>query len=56
MNLEAIDSAQVAVIVTDDLVHLQVPALDGLILSAGEEIRMLLGKLKCADSIDVSSQ
>lgn len=56
MDLEAIDTAQVAVIITDYFVHLQVPAFDRLILSAGEEIRMLFGELKCADGIDVSSQ
>lgn len=55
VHFQAIDSTQVTMIVTDNFVHLQVPTLDGLVLSAGKEIRMLLRKLKCSDGVDVSS-
>ena len=53
---QVVDSAKVAVVVADDLVVLQVPALDLPVLAAGEEIRLATGDGQAAHHAHVSRQ
>ena len=45
-----------AVVVSNDFIHLEVPAFDGFILTAAEQIRMLLGELEASNAIDMSCE
>ena len=53
---DAVHTAQMAVIVADDLVVLQVPALDSLVLTAGEEVRRPGGDGHSAHCVRVAGQ
>lgn len=53
---EGVDTAQVAVVVTNDLVCLEIPALDHLVLAAREEVWVAWRHGKTANGADVTSE
>lgn len=56
MQCQAINGAEVAVILANDLVLLEVPALDLAVLAGGKEVRMAIGDFQCANGVDVAGQ
>jgi len=53
---QRICTAQMAMIVSDDFILLQIPAFDHLILAAGEEIWMSIWNCQSSHGVDMSSQ
>ena len=53
---EGVDAAEVAVVVTNDLVCLEIPALDHLVLAAREEVWVARRHGKTANGADVTSE
>lgn len=56
MDLHAVDSTEMSVIVPDDFVHFQVPAFDRFVLPTSKKIGMLLRKFEGSNSVDVASE
>ena len=53
---DAVDPAQMSVVIADNLVILQIPALDRLVLTTGEEVRRPSGDGDTPHSVGVSGQ
>lgn len=56
MERQCVDAAEVAVIVADHLVRLQIPAFDHLVLATGEQVRVSWRHGQAAHSADVPRQ
>ncbi len=56
VNFEAIHTAQVSVVASDDLVHLQIPTFYWLIFTTRKKVRMSFGELNSTNRVDVTSQ
>jgi len=56
MKVDIIDSTKVAVVVPDDLVVLQIPTLDLLVFSTGEQVGAAVADRHAAHRADVSRQ
>lgn len=53
---EGIDAAEVAVVVSNDFVRLEIPALDHFVFTAGEQIRVSGRHGEAADGADMPGQ
>ena len=56
MQGQRVDAGQVAVVVSDDLVCLEVPALDLLVLAGAEEVGVPVGRDDAAHGGDVAGE
>ena len=56
MESEGEDTGKVPVVVANDAVRFQVPALDHLVLPGGEHVRVALGDGEAANGVDVAGQ